>query len=93
MAYGIILAALADPTRREILQQLRSGPQNVASLAQNLPISRPAVSQRLKILSDAGLLQITPKGTSRVYNMAPEGVRELQNYLYELRGGALNTFA
>ena len=93
MTYSKALTALADPTRRAILQSLHAGPQNVTTLAATLPVSRPAVSQHLKVLADAGLLKITPKGTNRVYSMAPDGIQDLQKYLELLWGGALNSFS
>ena len=93
MAYASALTALSDPTRRAIVERLRIGPQNVATIAGDLPVSRPAVSQHLKVLSEAGLLRITPKGTSRIYRLAPEGLQELRDYLDKLWGDALSAFA
>ena len=63
MAYEKELAAMADPTRQAILMQLRDGPRNVADLAKGFPVSRPAISQHLKVLGDAGLVRVQAKGT------------------------------
>lgn len=93
MTYLTVLNALADPTRREIVECLRQGPQNVATLAAQLPVSRPAVSQHLKILTDAGLLSITPDGTQRIYRLQPDGLMELREYLDDLWNCALGAFA
>ncbi|MFT5870887.1 MAG: DNA-binding transcriptional ArsR family regulator [Paracoccaceae bacterium] len=87
------LAALADPTRRAILGRLRSGPLPVGRLAEGLPVSRPAVSQHLKILSDAGLLLVTPEGTRRLYSLSPHGLDDMRHYLDTLWTDALSAFA
>jgi DNA-binding transcriptional ArsR family regulator len=88
-----IMRALADPTRRVLLDRLRAGPLPVCQLAAGLPISRPAVSQHLRILSDAGLLTVTPKGNRRFYAIAPAGVQDLRTYLDSLWDDALADFA
>jgi len=75
------LQALADPTRREIFERLAGGPQAVGELAEQLPVSRPAVSQHLKVLKDAGLVIDSPQGTRRIYQLNPEGVGALRAYL------------
>jgi len=87
------LTALADPTRRAILDRLRDGPLPVCDLAAGLPVSRPAVSQHLRVLSDAGLLLVTPLGNRRLYAIAPGGVQELRAYLDRLWDDALAAFA
>ncbi|MBF9049441.1 metalloregulator ArsR/SmtB family transcription factor [Roseobacter sp. HKCCD9010] len=87
------IAALGDPTRRAIVEQLRHGALPVGELAQGLTVSRPAVSQHLKILSDVGLLEVTPRGTRRVYALAPDGVAALRRYLDGLWDDALSAFA
>jgi DNA-binding transcriptional ArsR family regulator len=87
------ITALADPTRRVLLDRLRAGPLPVCQLAAGLPISRPAVSQHLRILSDAGLLTVTPKGNRRFYAIAPAGVQDLRTYLDSLWDDALAAFA
>jgi len=93
MTYDDAIAALADPTRRAIVEQLRAGPMPVGELAKGLTVSRPAVSQHLKILSDAGLLWATPKGTRRLYAIAPDGIAALRTYLDTLWSDALTSFA
>jgi len=93
MAYAKILTALADPTRRAILEDLRACPLPVARLAENRPVSRPAVSQHLKVLESAGLVQATAKGTSRLYRVTPDGLGPLKTYLEDVWGDILNSFA
>ncbi|MEO1732161.1 MAG: metalloregulator ArsR/SmtB family transcription factor [Pseudomonadota bacterium] len=88
-----ILAGLADPTRRAIVAKLRSGPLAVSALAEGLPVSRPAVSQHLRVLSDAGLLNVTQTGTRRLYHLSPDGVEALRAYLDLLWDDALSAFA
>src|SRR5713101_7466654 len=73
MAYRNALAALADPTRRRVFERLKSGPEPVRKIARGLPVSRPAVSQHLKVLKEAGLVTDRPEGTRRVYYIDPEG--------------------
>jgi DNA-binding transcriptional ArsR family regulator len=79
--YGRALTALGDPTRRAIFEQLRSGPRSVGELAGSLPVSRPAVSQHLRVLRAAGLVSDRKDGTRRLYRVAPEGVAELRDYV------------
>ena len=93
MAYDMILTAMADATRRSILERLRSGPRNVAGLADGMPVSRPAISQHLKVLSDAGMLTISQAGTSRIYALNPQGLNDLRRYLDELWDDAINSYA
>ena len=81
MAYDRALAALADPTRRRIFERLGSGPQSVGAIARRMPISRPAVSQHLKVLKEAGLVADRPEGTRRVYYIDPEGLGALRAWL------------
>ncbi len=81
MAYEITIAALADPTRRMVLDTLRAGPLPVGAVAERLPVSRPAVSQHLKILTDAGLLTVQTQGTRRLYAIDPHGADDLRAYL------------
>jgi DNA-binding transcriptional ArsR family regulator len=75
------LAALADPTRRAIFEQLAGGPRAVGELADELPVSRPAVSQHLKVLKDARLVVGRSSGTRRIYEIDPHGVADLRTYL------------
>ena len=81
MAYSNALVALADPTRREILERLRAGPRAVGELAGELPVTRPAVSQHLRVLKDAGLVSERSQGTRRLYRVDPRGLAELRSYL------------
>ncbi|HEX6964265.1 MAG TPA: metalloregulator ArsR/SmtB family transcription factor [Gemmatimonadaceae bacterium] len=75
------LDALGDPTRRAILAQLLRGPMSVGELARGFPISRPAVSQHLRILKDAHLVADLAAGTRRVYRINPKGFESLRQYL------------
>jgi DNA-binding transcriptional ArsR family regulator len=76
-----VLEALADPTRRAVWEQLSRGPMSVGQLAELLPVSRPAVSQHLKVLATAGLVTGTAHGTRRVYEARREGLVLLRDYL------------
>jgi DNA-binding transcriptional ArsR family regulator len=93
MTYDSILTALADPTRRGILEDLRSNPLPVARLAELRPVSRPAVSQHLKVLEQAGLVEATALGASRIYSVKPQGLAPLRAYLDEFWGDVLGAFA
>ena len=77
MTYQTALQALADPTRREILERLRGGPLPVGAVAQGLPVSRPAVSQHLRVLKEAGLVSEQREGTKRLYGVSARGLVEL----------------
>ena len=79
-AYAII-GALADPTRREIFERLADGPCSVGDLAAGFPVSRPAISQHLRVLKDAGLVSDTPRGSRRLYALEPHGLDALREYL------------
>jgi DNA-binding transcriptional ArsR family regulator len=92
MAYLKALAALADPTRREIFEQLRSGPRAVREIADRMPVSRPAVSQHLKVLRDAGLVVDRSAGTRRVYYIDPRGLGPLRKWLDQFWDEALAAF-
>ena len=81
MTYGSALEALADPTRRAVLEQLRAGGRSVTEIAAQLPVSRPAVSQHLKILKDAGLVSDEARGTSRIYRIDPKGLGPVRRWL------------
>jgi DNA-binding transcriptional ArsR family regulator len=93
MAYEVALQALSDPTRRAIVERLRETPLPVGQLAKGFPISRPAISQHLKVLTDAGLVTARPYGTRRVYQLAPRGFGDLRNYLDALWDDALTAYA
>src|ERR1700730_12083929 len=92
MAYGNALAALADPTRRRIFERLKSGPQAVGAFARRMPVSRPAVSQHLKVLKEAGLVADQPEGTRRVYYIDPDGLGSLRAWLDQFWDQALAAF-
>ena len=92
MTYQSTLHALADPTRRTILEHLRKGPQPVGELAEGLPVTRPAVSQHLKVLKNAGLVKAHKSGTRRVYSIEIEGLAELRHYLETFWGDVLKSF-
>ena len=74
-------SAIADPNRRYLLEELRRGPKTVGQLAQGLPVSRPAVSQHLKVLLEAGLVQSRPDGTRRVFTVSEDGFLKLNLWL------------
>lgn len=92
MAYTTALAALADPTRRAVFERLRGGPKGVGEIAAELPVSRPAVSQHLKVLKDAGLVADEPRGAARIYRIHAEGLRELRDWLDGFWTEALENF-
>lgn len=75
------LDALGDPTRRQLFELLRSGPRSVGDLAAELPVSRPAVSQHLRVLEDAGLVVYTKQGTRRLYELDASGVVTLRQWV------------
>ena len=81
MAYDNALDALGDSTRRLIFERLRQGPCSVADIAAGLPVSRPAVSQHLKVLKEAGLVRDEAAGARRLYRASPTGVMALRNWL------------
>lgn len=92
MAYATALAVLADPTRRRVFERLREGPRPVNLIAQGLPVSRPAVSQHLKVLKDAGLVDERSEGVRRIYSLRREGLMELREWLDSFWGDALDAF-
>lgn len=75
------LTALADPTRRSVLESLRTGPRSVGDIAAGLPVSRPAVSQHLRVLADAGLVTSTAVGTRHLYAVDPDGLVGLRAWV------------
>ncbi len=87
------LGALGDPTRRAIFELLATGPRAVGELAKELPVSRPAVSQHLKVLKEAALVTDSAVGTRRLYRVDPRGVHALRDYLDQLWDNALTAFA
>jgi DNA-binding transcriptional ArsR family regulator len=92
MTYGNALAALADPTRRKVFERLKKGPRAVGEVAHGLPVSRPAVSQHLKALKEAGLVADRPDGTRRVYYIDPHGLGDLRKWLDQFWDDALAAF-
>jgi len=92
MAYARALNCLADDTRRQVFEKLGTGPQSVGALARGLPVSRPAVSQHLKVLKEAGLVNDRPEGTRRVYYIDPDGLAELRAWLDRFWDRALESF-
>jgi DNA-binding transcriptional ArsR family regulator len=92
MTYDRALSALADPTRRRVFERLKSGPQAVGRIARGLPVSRPAVSQHLKVLKEAGLVADRAEGTRRVYYIDPDGLAALRQWLDQFWDQALAAF-
>lgn len=89
---AVALTALADPTRRAIFERVGTGPAAVGEIASGLPVSRPAVSQHLKVLKEAGLVTDTPDGTRRVYRLDPRGLGALRAWLDRFWGDQLTAF-
>ena len=92
MAYGTALSALADPTRRRVFERLRSGPKAVGAIARGMPVSRPAVSQHLKVLKKAGLVTDRREGARRIYYIDPQGLGALRVWLNQFWDQALAAF-
>jgi len=92
MANHTALGALGDPTRRAIFERLAERPRAVGELARELPVSRPAVSQHLKVLKDAGLVIERPAGARRIYQLDPDGVGALRAYLDQFWSKALAAY-
>jgi DNA-binding transcriptional ArsR family regulator len=90
---GAVLDALADATRRRIFESLKNGPRSVGELAEGLPVSRPAVSQHLRVLKEAGLVSDSKDGTRRLYRIEPGGLAGLRDYFDSFWGEALERFA
>ena len=84
--------ALGDPHRRQILGLLRDGERSVGELAEELPISRPAVSRHLRLLKEAGLVDEAPVGTRRIYRLHESGAEVVQAYLLQVWGEAVGRF-
>src|ERR1700751_2600566 len=92
MAYDKALAALADPTRRRVFSRVRSGPRAVGAIVGGMRVRRPAVSQHLKALKEAGLVADRPEGTRRVYYIDPHGLGSLRRWLDQFWDEALAAF-
>lgn len=89
----LAVEALADPTRRSIFELLGGGARSVAEIAGDVPISRPAVSQHLKVLKEAGLVTVRPAGTRRIYALDPAGVAAARDYFDRFWTTALAAYA
>ena len=84
--------ALGDPTRRAVFERVAASPATVGELARGMPVSRPAVSQHLRVLKDAGLVRETADGTRRIYRLDPRGIAAMRDWLDAHWGGALDAF-
>jgi len=93
MAYGSALAALSDPTRRAVFERVLEAPRSVGEIAKVMPISRPAVSQHLRVLKDAGLVHEAKAGTRRIYSADARALGELRAAIDEMWRAALGDFA
>ncbi|MEC9343821.1 MAG: metalloregulator ArsR/SmtB family transcription factor [Pseudomonadota bacterium] len=93
MTYEIAIDALADPRRRAIVGMLRTAPCTVGEIARHQPVSRPAVSQHLKVLVEAGLVGVQPQGTRRYYSLRREGLAELKAWVDGFWDDVLENFA
>lgn len=92
MAYAEALTALADPTRRAVFEALRTGPRTVGEIAAGLPVSRPAVSQHLRVLEGAALVSARQDGTRRIYRVDRAGLAILRGYLDSFWSDVLEAF-
>ncbi|WP_322401024.1 metalloregulator ArsR/SmtB family transcription factor [Massilia luteola] len=93
MTYKTAFAALADPMRRTILEQIVKAPRSVGEIAQGLPISQPAVSQHLKVLKEADLVQEERVGTRRIYHANSAALGELRSYVDDMWRATLTSFS
>lgn len=93
MAYKAALAALSDPMRRTILERIVAGPRSVGEIAQDLPISQPAVSQHLKVLKEAELVREERAGTRRIYHADGATLGELRAYVDDMWRATLTSFS
>jgi DNA-binding transcriptional ArsR family regulator len=89
---AVALDALADPTRRAVFERVAYGPAAVGAIAEQLPVSRPAVSQHLKVLKEAGLVTDSAEGTRRIYRLDPRGLGALREWLDQFWALALTDF-
>src|SRR5438270_13832491 len=88
-----VFAALHDPTRRAVFERLRNGPRPVGDIARGLPVTRPAVSQHVKVLKEAGLVADRSEGTRRIYYIDPKGLGAMRAWLDQFWAAALAAFA
>jgi len=93
MAYEMTLAALSDPTRRLVFERILAAPRSVAAIAEGLPVSRPAVSQHLKVLREAGLITERRNGTRRLYTANAQALGELRAVIEAMWQEALGSAA
>jgi DNA-binding transcriptional ArsR family regulator len=87
-----LLGALADPTRRRVFERLLPGPLAVHEIADGMPVTRPAVSQHLRVLADVGLVTVRSQGTRRVYAVSPQGMGALRSWMDAFWSQALEGF-
>ena len=92
MAYADVIDALADPTRRQLLERLTAGPLSAGELARGFPMSRPAVSQHLRVLREAKLITERREGTRRIYRLDSSGLTQLRTYFDDFWQRALDNF-
>lgn len=92
MTYEMKFEALAVPTRRAVFEKLKTGPLSVGEIAEGMTVSRPAVSQHLKILKDSGLVSETRQGVKRIYRLDTEGLSELRDYFDRFWDEALDAY-
>jgi DNA-binding transcriptional ArsR family regulator len=93
MTYEVALAALSDPTRRQVFERILAAPKPVAAIAAGLPVSRPAVSQHLRVLREARLVTERREGTRRLYAADPQALGELRAAIEAMWCQALNGIA
>src|SRR5882762_7506804 len=92
MAYAQVITALADPTRRHIFEALRKQPKTVGELAEGEAVSRPAVSQHLKVLESASLVSVEPQGNRRLYSIKRDGLDDVRRYMESFCSDALSAY-
>lgn len=92
MSHDAAFIALADPTRRAVFERLRAGPRRAGDLGAGLPVSRPAVSQHLKVLREAGLVRVERRGRARIYAIEPSGMAALREYFDAMWDAALAAY-
>ena len=83
MVLDASLAALADPTRRRLVRLVGERPRRAGELAEAFPVSRPAVSKHLRVLREAGLVEVEPRGRARIYRLVPGGITEVRRWVEE----------
>jgi DNA-binding transcriptional ArsR family regulator len=86
------MVALANPTRQKVFELVAERPRSVAELSRLMPVTQPAVSQHLRVLRDARLVRVEPKGASNIYHLDPHGVGQMRAWLDRMWGDALEAF-